>query len=489
MKFVKYLLLTASLIIGVSSSLAVTESEMEQARATAAKIYLRWANDGSGYLDELNPKSIADLEKKIKAQEKTNLVAFKNISVPADYATWDKTKLVAYWSETAFHAPGLNEQGKRNGARSQVKRALNKMSVSAPRPAEEVTPPVEQQTKESVAANSGQDPLATAEAEAAAKAAEMEAKAAEADSVAAQLAATEEKTVEQPEASSNTWIYVGVLVLLVIVVVMLVIYASKTMKASKQTEEAEEETKPAEPQAAPQPKPQPTPVRQESKHPQYAPKPVQPEVTPSQVPMENHNSDDSSRLREKFATMLTSKEEIIRRQDLRIAELTSEIENLEAELVTAKTLNDRLRRDNEHLQLASMRQNTPVPTADGNRETPGTAHTTQPAKQGNELKEIYLGRVNDRGIFVRADRHLNPGNTIYCLVTTDGFSGTFRVVDDPVSVNRALQSPEAWLGGGCVAKDLTYTDGHSEIYTETAGTAIFEGGTWKVTRKARIRYQ
>ena len=105
------------------------------------------------------------------------------------------------------------------------------------------------------------------------------------------------------------------------------------------------------------------------------------------------------------------------------------------------------------------------------------------------LHVIYLGRANSRGIFVRADRRLSPGNTIYRLDTEDGLVGTFHVVDNPAVMAIALEHPLEMLSGGCSAIDIEDTVGATSIVTESSGTAIFENGYWKVLRKSSIRYE
>ncbi len=45
-------------VVTAIPSFAVTDKEMEQARAIAAKHYLRYANNGSDYLDKLTPSSV-----------------------------------------------------------------------------------------------------------------------------------------------------------------------------------------------------------------------------------------------------------------------------------------------------------------------------------------------------------------------------------------------------------------------------------------------
>lgn len=97
----------ASVIIAFCAipALAVTEKEMEEAKAITAQAYLRYANDGSGYLDDFRATSMAQLESKLKAKEKENLKAFRSVKIPGDYASWDKAKLLEFWGVTFFTSP------------------------------------------------------------------------------------------------------------------------------------------------------------------------------------------------------------------------------------------------------------------------------------------------------------------------------------------------------------------------------------------------
>ena len=80
-----------SLLLAVCcSAFAVTKEEMEKARVISAKIYLRWANNGSDYLEKLDPSNISQLEGDLRDKEKANLKAFKQIPVPSGYESWTK---------------------------------------------------------------------------------------------------------------------------------------------------------------------------------------------------------------------------------------------------------------------------------------------------------------------------------------------------------------------------------------------------------------
>ena len=113
MKYFLKLFLIAVAMVTAIPSFAVTDKEMEQARAIAAKHYLRYVNNGSDYLDKLNPSSVSELSKSLKSKEQENIKSFNAVAVPKDYASWDKKKLVEYWSSTFFKSPGLKDDGKK----------------------------------------------------------------------------------------------------------------------------------------------------------------------------------------------------------------------------------------------------------------------------------------------------------------------------------------------------------------------------------------
>lgn len=424
---------------------AVTPDEMEQARTIAAKAYLRWANDGSGYLDELNPKSMAELEKSLKAKEKENIAAFKAVKTPSDYASWDKEALVKYWSVTFFSQPGLSEKGK--AAKGVVKRKVSAMTVSAPaaasaqaeKPVEETKPAENTPAKPEEAAAAVQ-PAAESPEVMADEMAGVIAEAAEVDSAAAAT----EKSDKKRDNGSQVWIYILALCVLVGIVIWLVIFASKTMKNAEDFSEVKESQKED---------------RKEKEH-----------AAKKERLMAAEDDDEEEESDEPAA-------------DKRLEDLSRREEQvLRRELLGVREENVRLQSENERLksELASLRRSLEERAAE---VTPVRRSETA------EAREIYLGRVNSKGLFVRADRRFTPAKSVYRLVTTDGFTGTYRVVTDEEMQDIMLDNPAEYLAGGCVAKDLEDTDGMNEIITESAGTAIFEEGCWRVLRKAKILYR
>lgn len=398
---------------------AVTDKEMDEARAIAAKEYLRWANDGSGYLDEFSVKSMTELQGKLKAKEVENLKAFTAVKTPGDFSGWDKAKLVEYWSSTFFTSPGLDEKGK--GARSRVRKKLEAMTIAAPAPAEKTEEPSQPSQADVMPSASDEpaEPVMTPD-EIAQEQQDIlnDQKAMEED---ARLAAESRR-----EEQSHTWVYVLVLAILVGVVIWLVVYAANLMKRQPSGDE-------------------------------------RPDWGTGRAA---GNAGESSAT-DKDAILAELHKRVQHEENLN-AELGLEIERLKLE-------NSRLSKQLQALRQEKMKARTaPEPVAKAEPETPRT---------------IYLGRVNRNGIFVRADRRVTPGNTIYRLDTKDGLVGTFKVVDQREVVELALSNPTEYLGGGCVGEDLLDTNGVEKINTISDGTAIFDNGYWKVLRKTRISYE
>lgn len=457
-------------------ALAVTDKEMEQARVIATQTYLRYANDGSGYLDALKPTTMAQLEKSLKAKEKENIKAFKAIPVPTDYASWDKQKLVDYWSNTAFSQAGLLPKGK--VGKNPTRKKLSAMTIAAPAPAAQPAPatkPAEQKPAEQPAAKPAAPAAETKPAPAATKPAEAKSSTspipeANLDSAQAEidearllaeaaLAADDDAFIKKE--STNTWIYVVVLCILVAVVVALVVFASNVMKKS----------------------------------------------APALATQWNNgaNSDEAKALARKLQESNRRLEEAERQNvqlKKRVDALTAEIAKLRTRPAPSQqppiqgipypkqnpTPSPAPAAATAQQVQAAQPAPAPRPAAAAPAATAAAAtaaaHPAQPS-----LRTIYLGRANAKGIFVRADRTFNPGNSVFRLDTSDGLAGTFKVVSDPTVIEKVTEHPAEMLSMSCVGPELANTTGLQAIVTDSAGTAIFEGGCWKVMRKAKIHYE
>lgn len=390
----KHIIRRIALLLTVATALpavAVTTQEMEKARAITAQCYLRYANDGSGYLDELDPASLADLEKSLKPKEKENIKTFKQLAAfPPDYQKWGKDELVKYWSQTFFASSQVPADARR--AKPRVARRLSAMNVSGPGAAEVQQPAAE--ATESIAAP------------------QVEAiPAAPADVADTALEAAEEEAAPVSDSGSSdatTWIYIAILVVVVIVVICLVVYAMNAMKGrSSETDRDDAEG----------------------------------------------SSAEIDELRDKLARTISEK--------------NAEIEELRRRLADTE----------ERLAEAELRL----------RREASSAYRARTVS-GRPDREVYLARANARGIFVRADSQFSMGNSIFRLVTSDGLTGTFTVIDDPSVFEVALMMPADYLLNACTGRNLQLSSGMREIVTDTPGTAVFEDGRWRVTRKAAIHY-
>lgn len=449
------------------SAPAVTDAEMEEAKAIAAKYYVRYINNGSGYLDNWQPKTMAELEKKLANKtDKESLQAFNRAPSATDYSSWDKDRLATYWSSTFFanNAAALDSKAAANGAcKKQIKAAIAAMTIAPPSSQKNTETPVETQPATPAdGANEAVTPEETIEEELDRVEAEIE----EANA----LVDNEETTSPIKEENSGTWVYIMVLAILVAIVIFLVVYASKTMKGEprpkkedkeKEREKArdkEEETPEEEqPEIETYTAPSYSPVREIREH--------EPERT-------RQNIAEDSRMREKYAETLAQKAEEIRT-------LTRQLAEMEALAASLKDENRQLNAELEQLRKY-VTASQPAPDA---------SHQERASRHRNEsVREVYLGRVNSKGIFVRADRHAVDGQSIYKLSTTNGQSGTYAIINNPLIEEQALDDPGKWLAGGCFAKDIFDTEGRKGVRTETPGTAVFRDGAWRVERKAKIRY-
>lgn len=472
MKRLTYIFTLLICITTALPSFAVTEKEMDQARAIAAKAYLRYANDGSGYLDDINAKSMSELEKSLKAKEKENIKAFKSIPVPKDYASWDKQKLVDYWGNQAFSSKGLLDKGRIG--KSRAKKNLNAMKIAAPVKEEkkqvaasaletktgnkETSAPTESQKSDAGIADNAamSDSIATLEASGA---------------VTDPLSADLDSEPQLEKAKDHTWIYIVILIILVGVVVALVVFASNVMKKNGEKYNETRTTNPGTLQS----------------------------------------SVEGNAMKEKYAATIASKNEEISNLSKKIESLNvqnqslkSNLEALTAEIASLRTriaesnkkISDyevalqSIDKHNSEQQTASIHQAPAQRPVVRQSPQPAQTETTLRRQQQNPgVRSIFLGRANSKGIFVRADRSLNPGNSVFRLDTSDGYAGTFRVVSDPTVWEMVMRSPIESLSGACVASDITGTEGMTKVVNDSAGTAIFEGGCWKMIRKAKIHYE
>ena len=432
--FLKIFLIAVAVATAIPS-FAVTDKEMEQARVMAAKHYLRYANNGSDYLDRLTPGSMAELQKSLKAKELENIKSFNAVATPKDYASWDKAKLIDYWSNTFFKSSGLKEDGKK--CLGILGKNLAKIEVSAaPKP---------EQPKETPKEEKPAAPAAQAASVDAGMPAETVADSA-GDLLADQSVQTAEVAgeaiEERPQKPSGTGWYIAILIVLLGVVVWLVMYAQKSMK---ETGQIVAEHKNGEKE-----------IREVKKA----------------------AKEEVNKMRDQYAASVSAKNEEIR-------QLKARCESLEAEL---QQLRGELERNDAEVKSAREAQRRAAAAA-ASHEPERKPEESQPARRANALPPVvYLGYVNQRGLFVKASRSLNRETSVFRMDIPDGTHGTFRVVSDQSVLDRLLDNVDLWLAGGCDIENPHDADIATEIVTVSPGQAVFADNTCRVVKKARIKF-
>lgn len=422
------------------ASFAVTKEEMEQARAITAKQYLRYANNGSDYLDKLEPKTLSELEGQLKAKEKENIVAFKKVSVPGDYASWDKDKLVEYWSATFFKDSNLSEKGKE--ARTSVKKKIGSMTVSAPAPEKPAeNPSAVDENVPQIAPEDIQEVIPVEE--------ELKAKE---ESLAAKMETAEAE--ELPErGDSATSIYIVILVLLIAVVITLVVYAAKVFRGSGQSEEYRRKEREREERDS---------MQREKEH---------------------------RRALESMSDSLSERESEIKSLRIRCEKAEGNEARLRADLENALRDNDTLRSRiaslQTRLEAVTVPSSAPVsPVPEARREL-----SPAPRRKSDSRERIFLSHADARGVFVKATKDFRPGVTVFSLTTADGITGTFDIVDDGDVIEDVIAYPKRTIAYAVSAELPDNPDEVTGIQTESAGTAVYEDGSWRVVRKARLRFE
>ena len=221
MKNICALIAVLALFIPLATVRAVTPDELEQAQTYAALVYLRNANAGSDYIDDINVSTRAAIKGKLRNdKDKENLQLFnRKLPSASGYEAWGKDELVAYAAK-AVVAPG--NYSSTGFAQSQVRKRVKGMKLKTPaeaEPTEETTEETaEEPAPDTVNTNTLPNAMMTQQAQA-----DSSLQLAE-DSIMQQEAAAE------GENSGSSTVYIVILCILVVLVVVLVIYAARYFK-------------------------------------------------------------------------------------------------------------------------------------------------------------------------------------------------------------------------------------------------------------------
>ncbi len=431
----KYLLLIL-LIAGASvASQAATKQEMERARALVLKWGVRSMNSGSGYLDGAVVNSDADLDKAI-AQHSTDKANKQKISLgglpsESDYQEWDNAKMTSFWlNRYELAVPSGKDK---SFCKSRLKSALGKVPATVTKVENEdenAAPadgeePTEETTEEATdSVKTDDESLAIDEVENAAADPETEPLAAPGQDGEREAAPGSH---ELKSSGGNGWL-IFFLIVLVLVVLALVGYATQIMARNrKELNEAEGAS------------------GKDKKNPRG--------------PRGHASARPASAVHEAAEQPL---------------------EPLQAAQQPAA-----------QPQQPVAHQPVPQPIRTAQAGAPlgaAAAAATAQRRRTMQPRIIYLSQANSDGVFLRADAQFSMGNSIFKMVTADGYSGTFSVIDDPSVHELALMMPIDFLAGACTGRNLQMVQGARTIVNDSTGTAIFEDGRWRVARKAQIHY-
>lgn len=441
----------AALVVPALKCYGVTPDEMERARAVAACVYIRYVDDGSGYLDGFKPKSMGDVREKVKGHEKDEslLQEFMGAPVANDFDQWDKEKFVNYWSGEFFKNSGLSDRNS-SMRNDRIRARVSTMDVTAPAPKEEERQKpqqpeqVQQPAEPSDVTNV---PIATGDS--------------------AMVRDDMRKDSEADKGSGTNWTLIILLVVLLAVVIALVAYGVKVMKGGNPQNNNDN-----------QPTPQPQPRQPE---PQQAYAAQSATVYPAQ-------DSANEMLRRQLAESRRNESSV--REHNKI--LSDRVRSLEDEVSLLRREIEELREQANRTQILEPADTVTVVEEPVLEPEP---LPRQPFVEPERIVEeqprqrIYLGRANRQRIFLRADRQFVPGKSIYRLTTGNELTGSFVVDSNPSIVAWVSLDPMTALGGACEVPTFAVPGGIKHIVTDSPGTAIFEDGCWKVLRPAAVHLE
>lgn len=417
----------AAVLLCAAGARAVTPKEMEQARTVTAIVYLRNVNNTSDYLDNVSATSLSALRPSLKKTELENLRKFEAIGMPRDYASWSKEEMTAHWLKVLANPQlAIPSAGY---ARKMAETRLNKIQVSSPAtetPGEQAQQQEQPQT-EPAKADTVRPAAETNLPQPFAPATSQ----AEADSLAGFAPDSTALADAHPAdaGSSSHTVYIIILIILVILVIGLVIFAVRRVGDSRDSRPSADADG-ADPDAL----------------------------------------RDSQRVIDSLRAENAELRRAIDEYKYHLSYLREERDSAER-----RRIEESARRPDT---ASRVTRQTPAP-----RPEPARRPDTAPSSR---TRVIYLGRANADGVFLRAERDLNPDHSLYRLSTADGITGTYAVADNPDVDRRILMNPGVQLAAACILSNPGDTYGKESVATHESGTAIFENDRWRVLRPARV---
>lgn len=100
---------------------------------------------------------------------------------------------------------------------------------------------------------------------------------------------------------------------------------------------------------------------------------------------------------------------------------------------------------------------------------------------------LYFSAPTPDGVFTAPSASEQTGSSIYTLTTTDGVSGQFAMLDSQDAIATASISLSQFVKPACRIRQSVNGVPRS-VTTVEPGTAVCDGGKWKIAQKAVIDF-
>ena len=169
-----------------------------------------------------------------------------------------------------------------------------------------------------------------------------------------------------------------------------------------------------------------------------------------------------------------------------IAELNERLERLEEAIKKSQRQTAKLtsRLDEAEKRLAEWESR--AETADAERHDTGPA-TANNATATPATTTLYFSAPTPDGVFTAPSATEQTGTSIYTLTTSDGVSGQFVMLDSHDAIATASISLSQFVKPACRIRQGVNGVPRS-VTTVEPGTAVCDGGKWKIAQKAVIDF-
>ena len=176
-----------------------------------------------------------------------------------------------------------------------------------------------------------------------------------------------------------------------------------------------------------------------------------------------------------------------------IAELNERIERLEEAMKKSQRLTAKLASRLDEAEKRLTEWESHAETADAEQHDTGAAtadNATATADNGTATPAtttLYFSAPTPDGVFTAPSATEQTGTSIYTLTTSDGVSGQFAMLDSQDAIATASISLSQFVKPACRIRQGVSGVPRS-VTTVEPGTAVCDGGKWKIAQKAVIDF-